>query len=100
MSQRVVEGLLGRLLTDEDFRHRFYLQPAATCRDGGFDLTSRELEALLGLDEADVSDFAKRLAPRIVRAAFNQVSRLLPQTKETGDYRVARNQRRQLIVAR
>jgi hypothetical protein len=50
----VVEGLLGGLLTDEEFRHRFCLQPAGTCRDGSFDLTSRELEALLRLDEAEV----------------------------------------------
>jgi hypothetical protein len=88
MSQRVVEGLLGRLLTDGEFRHRFYLQPAATCRDGGFDLTSREFEALLGLDEADVGDFAKRLPRRIVRGACNRVSRLIPRTKGSGDYRV------------
>jgi hypothetical protein len=85
MSQKVVEGLLGRLLTDEEFRHRFYLQPAGTCRDGSFDLTSRELEALLRLDEAEVSGFAKRLAPRMVRVARNRVSRMVPQAREAGD---------------
>jgi hypothetical protein len=90
MSQRVVEGLLGRLLTDEEFRHRFYLQPAGTCRERSFDLTSRELEALLRLNEAEVSSFAKRLAPRVVRAARNRVSRLVPQAREAADNREAR----------
>jgi hypothetical protein len=68
MSQKAVEGLLGRLLTDTAFRHRFYRDPRVTCAHTALELTARELEAVLALDEAHVADFAKRLDPKIVRA--------------------------------
>lgn len=69
MSQRAVEGLLGRLITDREFRERFYADPAATCARESLDLTSRELDALLSLDRARLQAFARDLDARIVRAA-------------------------------
>ena len=69
MSQKAVEGLLGRLLTDPGFRSRFYMEPAATCRADSLDITGRELEAVLVVDQRHVDLFAEHLDPRIVRAA-------------------------------
>ncbi len=68
MSQRVVEGTLGRLITDSEFRRGFYADPAATCLREALDLTTRELQALVALDQARLQAFAKALDARIVRA--------------------------------
>ena len=73
MSQQAVEGTLGRLMTDSQFRRCFYADPAATCRQESLDLTTRELEALMQLDESRLQAFAKALDARIVRAALGGV---------------------------
>ena len=70
MSQRAVEGTLGRLITDSEFRRGFYANPAATCLREALDLTTRELEALIALDQSRLHDFAKVLDARIVRAGL------------------------------
>jgi|ERR1700687_1670219 len=71
MSQRGVEGLLGRLITDGGFRERFYEEPAAICVDEAMDVTTRELEAILALKQPRIEDFAKLLDSRIVRAVVS-----------------------------
>lgn len=71
MSQKGVEGLLGRMVTDKDFRQRFYQEPAATCVAEAMEVTTRELEAVQRLDETHVAEFAKHLDTRIVRASVN-----------------------------
>jgi hypothetical protein len=68
MSQRAVESALGRLITDATFRDRFFMEPAAACRDSGLDLTAEEVAALLPLDARTLEHFALRLNPKIVRA--------------------------------
>lgn len=70
MSQRVVEGLLGRLVTDREFRRMFFENPAGTCLRESLDLTGPELEALLALDQGYLVKFAKELDARIVRASL------------------------------
>lgn len=72
MSQKAVENLLGRLLTDAEFRRRFFEEPAASCRQEMLDVTSREIEAVLVVDEVEFEQFAKQLDPRIVRAAVRK----------------------------
>ncbi len=87
MSQRAVESLLGRLLTDEGFRCQFYAEPAVTCRSESLDVTSRELEAILTLDEVHLSGVAGQLDPRIVRATVRHeepASRVKSGSKSTG----------------
>ena len=69
MSQRAVEGILGRLITDSEFRRGFYADPAAMCVREALDLTTRELEALMTLDQSRLRTFASVLDARIVRAA-------------------------------
>ena len=78
MSQRAVEGLLGRIITDQSFRRRFYTDPTAACMAEAMEVTSRELEAVLTLDEKQVAGFAQQLDSRIVRAS---ISGEVPSTK-------------------
>lgn len=53
MSQRNVELLIGRLLTDEGLRRRFGCCPRAVVADfceQGWELSSGEVEALIAMD--------------------------------------------------
>jgi hypothetical protein len=68
MSQLAVERVLGRLVTDTDFRTEFFGEPANVCRDHGFELTPVELAALLHVDERALHILAAHLDPKIVRA--------------------------------
>jgi hypothetical protein len=70
MSQRAVEQLIGRVITDPEFRRRFFEDAAAACAAANLQLTPRECEAVQALDEMAVRAFASQLDPRIVRAAL------------------------------
>lgn len=69
MSQKAVEAVLGRLITDVAFRTRFFAEPAAVCVEDRVLLTARERAALLTLDRRALHELAARLDPKIVRAA-------------------------------
>jgi len=73
MSQRAVESALGRLLTDEEFRRRFFQEPVGACVQERFDLTALELQALRAVDRREVERLAQQLDPRIVRASAHGV---------------------------
>jgi hypothetical protein len=68
MSQLAVERVLGRLLTDPEFRNDFLEQPVGVCRDQGLDLTPVELAALSRIDARTLRALAVHLDPKIVRA--------------------------------
>jgi hypothetical protein len=68
MSQLAVERVLGRLITDADFRIEFLVEPAAVCRDHGLELTPVELAALLRVDEQALQLLTAHLDQKIVRA--------------------------------
>jgi hypothetical protein len=77
MSQRYVEVVIGRLLTDEDFRQVFSERGAAALDrlvEEGMQLTTVEREALLKIDLTACDRFSKRLDPRL------QKVRLRPQS--------------------
>ncbi len=87
MSQKSVESLLGRLLTDQEFRHRFFEEPAVMCRQESLDVSSRELEAVLHVSGGEFERFAKTLDPRIVRAVVRRdacADRLVKDAGELG----------------
>jgi len=69
MSQKGVERLLGRLITDPRLRRRFFEEPADLCVREGYDLTTRELEAVLNIAPGRLEQLARYLDPKIVRAA-------------------------------
>jgi len=71
MSQKGVEGLIGRLVTDQALRRRFFQKPAEICANGRFDVSVREIEAIFALEEAEIETFSRKLDSRIVRGRFD-----------------------------
>jgi hypothetical protein len=54
MSQRTVQLIIGRILTDEELREKFLVSPRDTLtrlRDTGFELTDTEIDALSDTDD-------------------------------------------------
>jgi hypothetical protein len=70
MSQRCVESVLGRLITDAVFRQVFFEEPEAVCREHALELTPTELSALLQIHAEGLEGTAAGLDPRIVRAVI------------------------------
>ena len=71
MSQRYVELLLGRILTDEDFRGSFFPVQAASFEAAaalGLELTPVERSALCTLQRQRFDTIARILDPRISRS--------------------------------
>jgi hypothetical protein len=68
MSQRSVERVIGRLVTDEAFLRRFAEQPEVVLRETvgcGLELTASELQALAAIDALAVRRFAEAIDPRL-----------------------------------
>lgn len=75
MAQRIVEMLVGRLITDEQFRGRFLLRPEETLlelRELGFDLTRTEIAAIVGTDSTLWAQAAQRLDTRLQKASLER----------------------------
>jgi hypothetical protein len=73
MSQRTVQSLIGRIVTDEELRRRFVERPLETLtamRDQGVELTSIEIDALLWTDANFWEDTARRIHPRLQRCSM------------------------------
>ena len=74
MSQRAVEVIVGRLVTDEAFRQRFCASARATLRElvaDGTELSAVEREALERLDPKSLQAFAESLDPRLQKALLS-----------------------------
>jgi hypothetical protein len=67
MSQRSVERALGKLVTDEGFRERFFRDPEPACVLAGLHLTAAERAALVRVPHAALARLATRLDDRICR---------------------------------
>lgn len=73
MSQRNVETLIGRMLTDEELRDRFLHDARATLDSmvaAGLELTTLEVEALVATDRNVWQVASTALDPRIVKASL------------------------------
>ena len=73
MSQKTVQLIIGRLLTDEDLRARFVERPRATLaevREQGFELTEDEIDALARSDAKAWSAMASKIHPRLQRSSM------------------------------
>ena len=71
MSQRIIEVLIGRLITDERFRDEFVAAPEATLAalaDQGLDLSRIEIAALVGTDPGVWARVAAEVDPRLQKA--------------------------------
>lgn len=81
MSQKTVEILLGKLVTDEEVRHRFREAPLEILdciRRAGHDLSAVEAEALRSLDTEALERFARALDPRLQKACLHTNPRINP----------------------
>ncbi len=67
MSQAAVERTLGKLVTDEIFRDRFFMDPAAASFNAGLALSRTELDALAHLSKRTLARFSRLLDDRIRR---------------------------------
>jgi hypothetical protein len=67
MSQRAVEQVLGRLVTDEGFREAFLADPASTAARTGLDLSSKELDALTRIPRVALASLCACVDDRICR---------------------------------
>jgi hypothetical protein len=74
MSQRTVELIIGRLLTDEDWRHRFAADPfrtlASLC-DQGYELSRSEIDALASTDPTLWGRTARHIHPSLQRCTLH-----------------------------
>lgn len=75
MSQRHIERLVGRLLTDEELRSAFIRRPAETLDElsgQGWEISAVERDALLGEDPAIWRDLARRIPSRLQRCSLRE----------------------------
>ncbi len=68
MSQRDVEGFLGRLGTDSRVRRSFFGAPELTVANERYDISAEEVAALFKLGEAVLAAFAATIDGSIMRA--------------------------------
>ncbi len=74
MAHRVVELLIGRLITDDQFRSEFTRNPEALLlglKDHGFDLTPTEIAALASTDPAVWNRAAEEIDPRLTKLVLS-----------------------------
>jgi hypothetical protein len=68
MSQQVVEQVIGRAVTDPEFRNLLFSDPDQAL--AGYDLTEEERKAILAMESKHVEDFAGKLDARITKSKF------------------------------
>jgi len=84
VSQNAVEQTLGKLATDEEFRARFFENPAAATWEAGLPLSPIELEALSGLSRAAIERFSQSLDGRTRRLCLDGTPSRTVQRKQGG----------------
>jgi hypothetical protein len=73
VTQRYIEMIIGRLLTDEEFRERFRTNPhlaLAELLERGTALTRSEIAALMATDSALWDQVAAHIDPRLQKASL------------------------------
>ena len=73
MSLKTVQVIVGRLLTDEEYRLKFLSDPIralTTLRDQGVELTAAEIDALIRTDPTLWGDAAARIDPDLQRSSW------------------------------
>jgi hypothetical protein len=79
VAQRTIEMLIGRLITDEEFRSEFLRDPEKTLlemSDHGMDLSRTEVAALVNTDATLWARTADAIDPRLQKASFKNVVRI------------------------
>lgn len=76
MSQRNVEIVIGRLVTDEAFRAMFIEDPASTLTqftEWGYELTPLEIAALKAIEPGLWTRTAEQIDPRLQKVFFGSL---------------------------
>ncbi len=69
-TEKELEQLLGRALTDEEFRAQLFDDPQQAARDVGYELTAQQLATLKSIDMQTVAEnLDQRLLKRSQHAA-------------------------------
>jgi len=79
VAQRIIEMLIGRLVTDEEFRSEFIRDPEKTLTElseQGLELSRTEVAALVSTDPALWTRTADAIDPRLQKASFKTVVRI------------------------
>ena len=79
MAQRIIEMLIGRLITDEEFRSEFLRDPEkilTELSEHGLELSRTEVAALVSTDPTLWSRTADAIDPRLQKASFKTVVRI------------------------
>jgi len=79
VAQRIIEMLIGRLITDEQFRGEFLHAPERTLLDlcdRGLELSKTEIAALVNTDPALWSRTADAIDPRLQKASLKNEARM------------------------
>jgi hypothetical protein len=77
MSQRTIERVIGRLLTDEELRHEFTQSPRRTLAEliqQGWDLSHLEVDAMLATEIGLWSEAAARIDSRLQRCSLKDAT--------------------------
>jgi len=85
VAQRIVEMVIGRLITDEQFRSEFLVNPEGTLRDlasRSLALTATEIAALIDTNPVLWANAAELLDPRLLKASLNNPSTSLPKASQ------------------
>jgi hypothetical protein len=83
VTQHAVERALGKLLTDENSRDRFFANPANASWEAGFTLSPIELEALSRLSHEALARFSEGLDKRISRPCLDPAQREAGKAERT-----------------
>ena len=79
MAQRIIEMLIGRLITDEQFRGEFLNDPENTlfglC-DRGLELSKTEIAALVNTDPTLWARTGNAIDPRLQKASLKNEARV------------------------
>ena len=79
VAQRIIEILIGRLITDEQFRGEFLRAPERTLIDlcdHGLELSKTEIAALVNTDPGLWSRTADAIDPRLQKASLKNEARI------------------------
>jgi hypothetical protein len=79
LAQRIIEWLIGRLITDEQFRREFVGNPEHTLLalcDRGLELSRIEIAALINTNTAIWEQTADQIDPRLQKASLKNEARI------------------------